>query len=315
MPETSVVVPTYNRAESLPRAIESVLEQTCGDFELIIVDDASTDETPTVVEKFDDDRIRYHRFEESRGANAARNAGVDLAVGRYVSFLDSDDEMHPEYLERVVDTLDARGGSCAGVFTAFEIVNDGTPVAISSATDGFVTYDEIRSDNVVGGFSCVTFRSSVFDEVGPLDETLQSSQDYDFFIRVLERGYSIRGIDEVLVVCHEGENRISDDVTRKLEGTRRFFEKHYDKLTDRGRSRLYYYCAFGYAQADDFANARNCFGRAIRYQPTRWLAYVHFVASFHPDLYRFVVKSKRAIRKWLDYTARGKISRWPDARR
>ncbi len=82
------------------RATESVLDQTCEHIEIIVVDDGSRDDTESVVRAFDDDRLRYVR-QENAGANAARNHGIRLASGTYVSFLDSDDELHPEHIERL----------------------------------------------------------------------------------------------------------------------------------------------------------------------------------------------------------------------
>lgn len=95
----SVITPTYNRARLLPRTIKAVLDQTCGDFEFIIVDDGSTDDTEEVVRSFRDPRIVYKKMPENKGVNAARNAGLDLASGRYINFLDSDDVLLPDALE------------------------------------------------------------------------------------------------------------------------------------------------------------------------------------------------------------------------
>ena len=99
-PRVSVILPTYNRAQLIAQAIQSVLDQTYQDFELIIVDDGSKDETEEVVNSFDDERIRYARHEENKGANAARNTGIAMARGEYIAFQDSDDKWLPEKLER-----------------------------------------------------------------------------------------------------------------------------------------------------------------------------------------------------------------------
>ena len=93
------IIPTYNRAAVLDRAIDSALDQTYEDME-VIVDDGSTDNTESVVRAFDDDRLRYV-YQENAGANAALNRGIRLASGKYVSFFDSDDELHPEHVERL----------------------------------------------------------------------------------------------------------------------------------------------------------------------------------------------------------------------
>ena len=110
-PTVSVVIPAYNRADSLADAITSVTAQTFRDLEIIVVDDGSTDGTRTVVERLTDDRIRYVRHDVNKGANAARNTGTGEARGRYVAFQDSDDYWHPEKLQKQVDACAATGAS------------------------------------------------------------------------------------------------------------------------------------------------------------------------------------------------------------
>ena len=95
----SVIIPTFNRAELLSQAIRSVLAQGFGDYELIVVDDGSTDSTGEVVASFEAQRIRYLRREDTGSAAAARNTGILRARGKYISFLDDDDEYLPEFLE------------------------------------------------------------------------------------------------------------------------------------------------------------------------------------------------------------------------
>src|SRR3989339_407607 len=100
-PAISVIIPTYNRANVIGRAIKSVLGQSFEDFELVIVDDGSRDNTAEVIEHFRDRRIRYIKHKDNQGQNFALNTGVMAAMGRYVSFLDSDDEWREDMLEKV----------------------------------------------------------------------------------------------------------------------------------------------------------------------------------------------------------------------
>ncbi|MEI9929130.1 MAG: glycosyltransferase family A protein [Rhizomicrobium sp.] len=104
-PLFSVIIPVYNRADVVADAIQSVLAQSCQDFEIIVVDDGSTDAPRPVVDAFGDPRIRFHA-QANRGGGAARNTGIDLAHGRYVAFLDSDDRYLPQHLETMHDLLD-----------------------------------------------------------------------------------------------------------------------------------------------------------------------------------------------------------------
>jgi glycosyltransferase involved in cell wall biosynthesis len=104
-PKVSVIIPTYNRAHLLPKAIGSVLAQTFGDFELIVVDDGSTDDTAAVVERLEDERVSYI-WQENQERSAARNHGLRLSRGEYVTFLDADDRFFPDKLARQVRFLD-----------------------------------------------------------------------------------------------------------------------------------------------------------------------------------------------------------------
>ncbi|MFH1135056.1 MAG: glycosyltransferase [Pseudomonadota bacterium] len=116
--KVSVIIPTYNRADLLPRAIKSVLRQTRPDFELLIIDDASTDETEAVVRSFEDDRVRYIKrtinhlkmFRKTGEADNPRNDGLKQARGRYISYLDSDDMYRSDFLEEMTRFLDERPG-------------------------------------------------------------------------------------------------------------------------------------------------------------------------------------------------------------
>lgn len=87
----SIIIPCYNHAHYLPFAVQSVLAQTCAQWEAIVVDDGSTDDTRTVAARFSDPRVRYH-YQENQGLSAARNAGIRIARGDYLAFLDADDE-------------------------------------------------------------------------------------------------------------------------------------------------------------------------------------------------------------------------------
>ena len=115
-PAFSVIIPTYNRADFLPRAIQSILKQTFRDFELIIVDDGSTDNTEEVVGGISNARVRYF-YQQNRGVSAARNFGATLSKGQYTTFLDSDDEVLPEWLQHFADAFHEQnaGVVCCGV--------------------------------------------------------------------------------------------------------------------------------------------------------------------------------------------------------
>ncbi|RKD89147.1 glycosyltransferase family 2 protein [Halopiger aswanensis] len=215
MTRVSVVIPTYNRADTLPRAIESALAQTIDDLEVIVVDDGSTDDTESVLSDYEreDSRVRPVVHETNRGANAARNTGIEWAHGEYVAFLDSDDEWHPEKLERQLDALEERSDEWVGVYCDATFELSGTSGSLRTAVasvlaraddeptreGGEELIGEILADNVQpGAGSTLLVETAVADEAGGFDETLDRFQDPEFCLRVLEHG-KLAYVDEELV--------------------------------------------------------------------------------------------------------------------
>lgn len=277
MPTVTVVIPTYNRANYLPRAIDSVLDQTFTDFEVIVVDGPSTDDTPDIVRGYEDDRLRYIRFEEKQGANAARNAGIRAAEGKFISFLDSDDAFHPRNLEVTTNRLQHAPPECAGVFTSFTYLEDGEIVNVSYATEGQVSYEELQ-ENPVGGYSAILLRADVFDKVGMLDERLVYCDDFDLYLRLLRR-YTLIGIDEILFDYSVHSERMSSEPERKLRGYEQLLEKHGEDLPPLIMGYLHYARAFIHADRGELRTARREFLRAISVRPKKIRYYYHLGAT------------------------------------
>jgi glycosyltransferase involved in cell wall biosynthesis len=235
MAVVSVIVPTYNRAETLPRAIDSVFQQTHMELELVVVDDGSTDETPSVVREYDDDRLRYLRHEENKNASVARNTGLEAATGEYVAFLDSDDEWHPEKLSRQLEAMKAAPTDCAGNYCGVEIRrgskltkvlgdvfdNDATYSGQEAVVTGLLTLSGLMHAG-----STLLVRRSVADEIGGFDERFDRHQDIEFTIRVAQVG-PIHHLDETLVTLHSSAGPSPDDVA---DAKARLFEKFGDEI-------------------------------------------------------------------------------------
>jgi len=118
-PAVSIIIQTYNRRQSIGRSIKSVLNQTYRDFELIIVDDGSTDNTKELVADFNDERIKYVRHEENKGEAAARNTGIKAARYDYIVYQDSDDKWLPEKLARQIELLENASPEVGVIYTGF----------------------------------------------------------------------------------------------------------------------------------------------------------------------------------------------------
>lgn len=226
-PTVSVIIPTYNRAHLVGRAIRSVLNQTYQDFEIIVVDDGSTDKTEEVVKSFNDPRIRYIRHEQNRGGSAARNTGIRTARGGVIAFLDSDDEWLPEKLAKQVQKMTGSGDQVGLVYTGEKVIDAETGRCLVEkvpSLEGNV-HSQLLEGDFIGTCSSVMVKKTAIEAVGGFDEQLVSRQDWDCWIRIAY-SYNISCIPECLVVRYTGLPQISDKLQRIAEGTARILEKH-----------------------------------------------------------------------------------------
>jgi glycosyltransferase involved in cell wall biosynthesis len=225
MPTFSIITATYNRGDIIDRTIDSVISQSFKDFEYIIVDDGSTDATREVVEQYDDDRIQYVKLDNNQGANSARNRGIKKATGKYVSFLDSDDEYLPTRLEFVADEFSNCPEDIGCVFHSYEKIYPNDDMSIVPATENELSLSDFSDGNPVGSFLAATFRQTVFDSIGYLDEKMPACQDIEFYIRVADQ-YSFRGFNEILGRKRAHSRSISASLDRRITGEQRLIEKH-----------------------------------------------------------------------------------------
>jgi len=228
-PRVSIVIPTYNRGSVLPRTIESALSQTFPDFELIVVDDGSTDHTTEVVRGIADPRVRLIGDTMNRGPSAARNRGIREARCGLVAFLDSDDEWLPRKLELQLARLDGDADprtaiAYCRVYTYDDLTQ--RPVhEFGEPREGALFHDLLTGWKPVTA-SLFLVRRAALLEVGGFDETLPCTEDYDLWLRLAQASYRFVGVNEVLVVKHEGAgDQLSKDPMAKLRGHERMDRK------------------------------------------------------------------------------------------
>jgi glycosyltransferase involved in cell wall biosynthesis len=228
-PTVSIILPTYNRAALLPRAVATALDQTYRDFELIIVDDGCVDDTGAVVRTFVDPRIVYLR-RPHRGAAAAENAGLAIARGRFVAFLDDDDEWHPEKLTRQVSAFAGEPPETGVVYTGRWRVQRGhrtygpSPRILRRNGD---VHREIVARTTFVPLVCALVRRECFAVVGGFDEALPTSNDYDLWIR-MSRHFRFRYLPEPMVTVHATPGSLSSQPRRIIEARKRLLAKHAD---------------------------------------------------------------------------------------
>ncbi|MCL6557363.1 MAG: glycosyltransferase [Firmicutes bacterium] len=268
-PTVSVIIPTYNRAHLIGRAIRSVLEQTYQDFEIIVVDDGSSDNTEEVVKSFNDPRIRYIRHEQNRGGSAARNTGIRAARGEYIAFLDSDDEWLPEKLERQVQTLINLDEATGLIYTGLRFVGHNGAI-IREQQPRFKGYllENLLRRNVIGTTSSVMVRRSCIQRVGLFDEVLPSRQDLDLWVRIAKE-FKIDCVPEVLTVHYVHEQRITANLEAKIKGHVLFLAKYEHELAGHPKAFSWQLYRLGglYLQKGDVKLARKFLWSSLRKWP------------------------------------------------
>lgn len=215
MPRVTVLMTTYNGAAFIARSIDSVLSQTWRDFELLVVDDASTDGTPEILHGCRDSRLRIIRHEKNRGIVAARNAGFAAASGEFIAALDHDDLSHPERLQRQVAHLDSNP----------DIVLLGTEVRLDSAGRQHAPHHPIAGDPLALRWllltdnpltwSSVMFRADAMRRLGTfLRPEFELADDFDFYHRLLATGEIARLNDVLTTYRFHAASASSHNATR-----------------------------------------------------------------------------------------------------
>lgn len=192
----SVIIPTFNRSNVLGRSIASVCSQTYQNWELIVVDDGSTDNTPDTVASFDDERIRFIRCRMNSGAAAARNKGLSQSKGEFVAFLDSDDEWCPQWMESQVGCLGRLNQEWGMVYTG-RVQVDGPNISKyrPAILEGLI-FEEYLDRPIVSTPTALT-RRRCFESVGFWDERFRRFTDWEMFLRIA-KVYKIAANDEPL---------------------------------------------------------------------------------------------------------------------
>jgi glycosyltransferase involved in cell wall biosynthesis len=290
MPKVSVVIPVYNGARTIGRALESVFAQTFRDFEIIVVNDGSTDDTASVLAGYGD---RIHLVSQSnRGVSAARNAGLRVSVGEYLVFLDDDDEWMPEMLARCTAVLD-QDPDCVLAYTGVLKVDlTGMPTPDQEPLTGGVESPTMaqalaRPWTIVPSQFLV--RRAVLERSHGFDERLGGPEDIYFLLQAREQGY-FRSIPELLVrkatrplypkalkrepacdllvrLVRERYGASAAGFIREFRRARMKVMKHTARLLmEEGRPR----------------DARRCLARVIYYQPASPKAYRRYLKTFLP---------------------------------
>ncbi len=298
----SVVIPTSNRARLLEKAIDSVLNQTYNNFEIVIVDDASSDDTESVVLNYHDKRISYIRLDTAKGGNFARNLGVKQSNGQYIAFLDDDDEWLPSKLYKQLQIFE-KDESIGLVYTGAEVIHTAydskykiMPQKMGDLSTSILTF------NYIGTTSSVMIKRELFEKVGGFDIDMPQLQDYDLWIRVCQLS-KIGFVKESLInyYVHTCTNQITSSVSKNqkaIEMIDKKYESLIAKLSEKEQKKRFCqrYNAVGKRKlkSGEKKEARKCFIRSFLSSPN-FVSVKFYIASFFN--YNFILKLRRGILK------------------
>jgi len=278
-PLVSVIIPTFNRSALVCEALDSVLAQTYRNFEILVVDDGSTDDTKSAIEKKyrDNSRIKYF-FKAQGGPGSARNHGVLHSRGELIAFLDSDDLWIPEKLERQVDQMERNPEAVMSFTDALvqAIPANGRTRFQAKRFRGDTTLRAMVETNFPLCTPAVIVRRRVLQEVGGFDESLMCAQDWDLWIRILAR-HRVVYLDQPAVIIRSRDDGVSRSRTlEKWQCWLRVWQKHQSLLLQSGckprsvRSRLAHAhkkIAQSCLSLKRYSEARSHFGEWWRRQP------------------------------------------------
>jgi GT2 family glycosyltransferase len=289
-PLVSVVIPTYNRAERLLRAVDSVLRQSFGSLEVLVIDDGSTDDTANVMRSIDDPRVKYF-VQENQGPASARNRGAALASGQIITFLDSDDLALPGWLGNMVQPFTVHNADI--VYCGVEVIpqsnHTGRRLVHLPKPMGPV-FGNIRGWFFTAG--AYALRKSVFESAGGFDPACHFGEHTELAIRLgdlSERlGLRVHTImaPYVQYIDHDGE-RLFRDPQKRLEGIQHIIAKHHARLRRDRRLLATYWGVAGVSahRLGDRALASSHFLKGAKLDPLRaqhWLRYLMSVTGLVP---------------------------------
>lgn len=225
----SIIIPTYNRGALIRRAINSILKQSYKEFELIIIDDYSTDNTEEIVKSIQDDRIRYVKLEKNCGANKARNIGVDLSKYELIAFQDSDDEWHSDKLEKQLKYL-VEGNFDIVSCKLNQYLNDKFKriFPTKNIVDSNKLLDEVLNENFISTQTILGKKECFLKE--RFDNSLPRFQDWELAIRLVNK-YKVGFYNKSLVNVFIQSDSISKDSRKACVAMEIIYNNHYELIS------------------------------------------------------------------------------------
>ncbi len=275
MPYFSIIIPSYNRAPIINRAIQGVLEQTFQDFEILIVDDGSTDNTKSTIQEFNDSRIKYI-YQNNAGVCAARNTGAKQTEGEFLIFLDSDDTVEKSWLQ---DFYDLAIQNKEWLFCSMKVVKQDSSEYLVSALSPYKN-KKIKGNSAAGSWA---IKKDVFLRVGLFDENMKFGENVELRFRLDSEKLSIGIIDNYNFTYFESLNGGSRNLKNTIDSNLYIIKKHSNLFNKRPvLLRLYYQnIAVASAKLGIWGDARIYFWKAYIIDMLKLKSLARFmIASF-----------------------------------
>lgn len=258
-PFFSVVIPTHNRPELLLRAINSVISSSYEDAEVVVINDGSTVAYPDLKERYGN-KLRYREHSFSSGVASSRNIGVSIAKGKWIVFLDDDDELTSEYLQRIKDAI-ASYENCFAFWTGARVIqkiHNSVEIIERTFPDNYSSSKYLIKDllSIGLGFG-FAIDKNVFNSIGGFDDKFSVGEDTELFFRLLDKGYVPRPLPGVGVIKHEEhDDRLSSDyeIYSRENIYNKIFEKHKNGFCKKWRYNYIHMLMWSYRLHRNYGN-------------------------------------------------------------
>lgn len=291
----SVIIPTYNREKTIKYSINSVLKQTYQNFEIIIVDDASTDRTLNILQEYKDKRIKIIKLKENSGACFARNIGIENAKGKYIAFHDSDDEMLPSRLEIGIKTIEKENVDV--IFSKFirkyknkriDILPNYNLNEITDKIEALLYDNAISTPTILG-------KVAVFNNIH-FDISFPRFQDWEIGLRIVEN-YKIYYIDEVLLIAHVQADSITQNYGKSIVALNKMHKKYQNYFLNNKYLEEKYFKLLGEFKSRAGINATKEFKQAFMLEKNKNTYIKYFLSKIH--IFNFLIKIRIKLLKGI----------------
>jgi glycosyltransferase involved in cell wall biosynthesis len=291
-PLVSVIIPTYKRPDMLGRAIDSVLNQTYDNIEIVVVDDNDEDseyrrETEEFMEKYADvDNLVYLKHKRNKGGSAARNTGIKYSHGEFISFLDDDDEYLPHLISKKITKLKSLDSSWGGVYSGVLKKYKKNNINILPKKNGDLKKELLLQEFDIGSGSNLFIKSKIIKNLNKFDESFVRHQDWEFLVRFFQIS-KLAYIDEVLIIKNNDDKINKPNPNQLLQTKEQYLTKfkndiiQFDKKTQKLiYKRQYFEVAKAYCKNKDYRRTMEIINKINEYYKLKLVDYLKLLLSF-----------------------------------